>query len=256
MILSKKNKTFKEGDWVLISYQNKKFLKKLDKNFNLNVKREVIKFEDIVGKKEGEEIKNFQIFRPTLEEIILFGLKRKTQIIYPKEAFFIAFKLDLSGKSRVLEVGVGSGALTVVLSRLAKEVFAYEISKDFCNLALKNWQKFGLCQNVKLFNEDFLKAKIKKNFFDAAFVDVKEPWHFVERLHWGLKEGKSLGFLLPTTNQISKLLESLKGFFGNVEVLEILHRYYKTVPERIRPEDRMVAHTGYLVFTKKIQKKK
>ena len=256
MILSRKHKTFKEGDWVLISYKNKNFLKKLEKGFNLNVKKEVIKFEDIIGKKEGEEIKGFQIFRPTLEEIILFGLKRKTQIIYPKDSFFIAFKLDLSRKSKVLEVGVGSGALTVVLSRLAKEVFAYEISKKFCKLALKNWQKFDLCQNVKLFNEDFLEAKIRKNFFDAAFVDVKEPWHFVEKLHWGLKEGKTVGFLLPTTNQVSKLLESLKGFFGSVEVLEILHRYYKVVPERIRPEDRMVAHTGYLVFAKKTQKEK
>ncbi|NPB06214.1 MAG: methyltransferase type 11, partial [Aquificae bacterium] len=61
------------------------------------------------------------------------------------------------------------------------------------------------------------------------------------------------GFLLPTANQVIELLPSLEGLFGDVRVSEILQRFYKTVPERFRPEDQMVGHTAYLVFAKKLE---
>ena len=80
---------------------------------------------------------------------------------------------------------------------------------------------------------------------------VKTPWEYLDQLIETVKSGSSVGFLLPTTNQVSTLLSHMekKGFLA-IEVLEILIRKYKPIPERLRPQDRMVAHTGYLVFSR------
>ena len=86
---------------------------------------------------------------------------------------------------------------------------------------------------------------------DALFLDVRTPWDHLEAAAAVVAPGAPVGFLLPTTNQISELLAALEPSpFEDVEVLEILVRRYKPVPERLRPEDRMVAHTGFLVFAR------
>ena len=86
---------------------------------------------------------------------------------------------------------------------------------------------------------------------DALFLDVRTPWDHLEAAAAVVRPGAPVGFLLPTTNQISELLAALEDSpFEDVEVLEILVRRYKPVPERLRPEDRMVAHTGFLVFAR------
>ena len=88
--------------------------------------------------------------------------------------------------------------------------------------------------------------------FDAAFIDVREPWSIIEKIWSFLKASGSLGIIVPTTNQVSDTLRALQPLFGDVEVLEILLRKYKTVADRLRPDDRMVAHTGYLIFGRKV----
>lgn len=243
---------FREGDWVLIRYGEKRYLKRLDPAGSLNVRKDVLRFREVIGKPEGVRIGKFEVFRPTLEEIVLLGFTRKTQIIYPKDAFFIALKLGLRRDSRVLEFGTGSGALCAVLSSVAGEVWTYEEVEEFYRTAKGNLSRFGLGENVRFHLGNFLEAEVPEDFFDAVFVDVKDPAPYLEKVHKVLKDGAPAGFLLPTANQVSDLLRSLGNLFGGAEVLEILVRYYKTVPERFRPEDTMVGHTAYLVFCRKI----
>jgi len=84
---------------------------------------------------------------------------------------------------------------------------------------------------------------------DAFFLDVPNPWDYTGVVRRALKGGGFFGCILPTANQVSTLLVALqRDGYEFVEVCEVLLRYYKTVPERLRPEDRMVAHTGYLIF--------
>ena len=244
--------SFKEGDLVLIKYEEKKFLKRLIKNHSLNIKKEVLKFDEVIGKPEGIRIGKFEIFKPDLEEIILLGFERKTQIIYPKDAFYIAFKLNICKNSKVLEFGTGSGALCAVLSYLAGEVWTYEVVEEFYKTALKNFRKFNLGANVRFHNEDFKSADVPENYFDAVFVDVREPWNYLKKVHKVLKENSRVGFLLPTANQVIRLLKECENLFGDLEVLEILQRFYKVNPDRFRPEDQMVGHTAYLIFGKKL----
>jgi len=243
--------SFKEGDYVLIVHKDRKYLRKLVKGMSLNIRGHTIHFQDIVGKDEGQKIGEFFVFSPTLEDIILLGFERKTQIVYPKDAFYIAFKLGIKPTDRVLEFGTGSGVMSAVLSLLAKEVWTYEADTNFYNNALKNWERFGLCYNVKAFNENFLSAFVEENSFDACFVDVKEPWDYLEKVWKVLKGGKVCAFVLPTTNQVSKLLSHMQAFFADLQVFEILLRHYKTNPERLRPYDQMIAHTAYVVFGRK-----
>ncbi len=242
---------FKEGDYVLIVDEEKRYLKRLTKDLNLSVKDRIIKFEDIVNRRVGERVNGFYLLTPSLEDIILHGFKRKTQIVYPKDSFYIAFRLGLSKDKRLLEFGVGSGASTAVFSQLAGEVWAYEIREDFYKLAKKNWESFGLCQNVRLENMDFMLADLPEDFFDAVFVDVKDPLPYIGKVWKVLKPGASFGSILPTANQVSALIKAMEGLFCDIDVLEILQRHYKINPERLRPQDSMVAHTGYLVFARK-----
>ncbi len=243
---------FKEGDWVLIRYEERRYLRKLQPKSSINVGADVLRFSQIVGKPPGTRIGKFEVFYPTLEEIIVLGFERKTQIVYPKDAFFIAFKLGLDRSKRVLEFGTGSGALCAVLSSLAGEVYTYEIEERFYKLATKNLKKFGLGDNVKFHREDFLQADVSREFFDSAFVDLKDPVPYIDKLHASLRDGATVGFLLPTANQVVDLLRSLRDKFGGVEVLEILVRNYKTIAERFRPQDTMVGHTAYLLFCRKL----
>ncbi len=89
---------------------------------------------------------------------------------------------------------------------------------------------------------------------DALFLDVREPWQFLAQAHAALKGSGAFGSLVPTTNQVSELLQEMErlGGWADIEVLEILTRHYKPVAERLRPVDRMVAHTGYLIFARAI----
>jgi len=243
--------SFREGEFILLVYEDKRYLKRLTKDFSLNVGKDVIRFTDIVDKPPGSSYRGFCLLKPTLEDIILLGFERKTQIVYPKDSFYIAFKMLVNRDSRVLEFGTGSGAFTAVLSHLANEVWTYEARAEFYSRALKNWEKFGLCKNVKAFHMDFLQAELEESFFDGAFVDVKDPTPYIEKVWKVLRPGAILASLLPTANQLSSVINKLKEGFCSVEVLEILHRYYKTNPERIRPKDTMVGHTGYVLFARK-----
>jgi tRNA (adenine57-N1/adenine58-N1)-methyltransferase len=88
---------------------------------------------------------------------------------------------------------------------------------------------------------------------DAVFLDLPNPQDYILQAKEALKPGGYLGSILPTTNQVSTLLVSLRrSNFTFIEVCEILLRYYKAVPDRLRPTDRMVAHTGYLIFSRSV----
>ncbi|MCE7920679.1 MAG: tRNA (adenine-N1)-methyltransferase, partial [Chloroflexi bacterium CFX1] len=105
---------------------------------------------------------------------------------------------------------------------------------------------------------DFKLRDIQEGFdesdADAFFLDVQNPFDYIAQVRAALKPGGFFGSLMPTYNQVEKVLYALKqNNFAFVEVCELLLRYYKTNPARLRPTDRMVAHTGFLVFARRIE---
>jgi len=195
--------------------------------------------------------------RPTLYDLI-FHIKRITQIIYPKELGYILIRLGIRPGSKVIECGTGSGALTLTLAwwvRPNGRVYSYEKEERFIKVCLENLNYAGLKEWVELKHKDIGNGFDEKNV-DAVFLDVKTPWIYFRHAWEALKGGCILGILVPTTNQITESLKFLNNNgFKDIEVIEILLRRYKTVAERLRPEDRMVAHTGYLIFARKVNDK-
>ena len=208
-----------------------------------------VEFGDYISTHLG---KKYRLLKPTLHDL-LKNIKRETQIIYPKDIGYILLKLNVGPGSRVLEVGSGSGSLTLALAWYVGNsglVYSFEYREKFQKLCARNLSQVGLLQNVRQINQDIqLGSGLQE--MDCAFIDVRTPWEYLEQIASSLRNGAPIGFLLPTMNQVSQLLEGLEdGDFSDVEVLELILRHYKPVPDRLRPEDRMIAHTGFLVFAR------
>lgn len=239
---------------VLIIYKDKKYLKRVTEGQSFHGKGGAISYTDIIGKPYGVRVGEYDLYEPTIEDVVMYAFKRETQIIFPKDSFYIAFKINVKSGSRVLEVGTGSGALTYILSHLAGpdgRIVSFELEERHYRNARKNIERYGMWENVELNNGDVEESG--QDVFDAAFIDMREPWTRLQKVRSLLKPSGSIGMIVPTANQISELLKGLQeGGFGHIEVMEIMHRKYKTVAERVRPQDRMIAHTGYLVFARRI----
>ncbi|ADU97075.1 protein-L-isoaspartate(D-aspartate) O-methyltransferase [Thermovibrio ammonificans HB-1] len=230
-----------------------------------NTEKGEIELESLVGLPYGSEVKThlghvYYLLPCTLYEFIMYKLRRLTQIIYPKDAAYIVLRLDVKPGDLVVESGIGSGALTAVFAQLVGpegKVVSYERREEFVKNALSNLRRFGLADRVEVKLRDIEEGFDEREEADALFLDVREPWLYLDRAYAALKPGRMLGVLLPTANQVIETLKGLKELpFIDVEVCEILLRRYKTVPERFRPEDRMPAHTAYLLFARKLKGEK
>jgi len=127
-------------------------------------------------------------------------------------------------------------------------VISYEVREDMQNLARKNLERVGLADRVTFKLRDIAEGFDETDVY-ALFLDVPNPWDYTGQAYRALQSGGFFGSLVPTANQVSELLVSMRREgFDFVEVCEVLLRYYKPVPDRLRPTDRMVAHTGFLIF--------
>ena len=127
-------------------------------------------------------------------------------------------------------------------------VVSHEAREEFAKLARRNLEWAGLGENVTIHHRDIADGFCVDNA-DALFLDVRTPWEYLDHALRAVRPGGMFGFLLPTVDQVSKLLLGIEQRpFAEVEVCEILVRRWKPVADRLRPEDRMTAHTGFLVF--------
>ncbi|MCG0275416.1 MAG: tRNA (adenine-N1)-methyltransferase [Thermosediminibacteraceae bacterium] len=198
---------------------------------------------------------DYYVLNCDMFDYVMYYLKRRTQIVYPKEGAYILMRLDVSPGKRVGEAGTGSGAFTVCLSRAVGpegRVYTYEQREEFYKLAEKNIRGFSEFNNVVMHHKS-INEGIEERDLDAFFLDVREPWEVLAEVRKALKPAGHLGILVPTTNQVAETMTSLEknGFYIS-EVVEIMMRKYKLVPERLRPEDLMIGHTGYLIFARKL----
>jgi len=244
---------------LLISARNKRFLINLNPELKLETHRGILLHADLIGKPWGSRVLShlgspFLLLQPSLADILI-ETRRNTQIMYPKEIGFILVTMGIGPGVNVLEAGTGSGSLSTALAFAVGpqgRVVSYDNRPEMQRLAQKNLQRVGLADRVTFKERDIL-AGFDETAMDAVFLDVPNPHDYLQQVHLALKPGGFFGSILPTTNQVSLLLVSLKREgFGFIDVCELMLRYYKPVPDRLRPTDRMVAHTGYLVFARSI----
>ena len=251
----------REGDLAqLVGLTHKHFIFILQPGGDFQSHRGVIKHDDLIGKPWGSQIFShtgapFFLLQPSMADIVN-ELPRTTQILYPKDIGYILIQMGISEGQTVMEAGTGSGSMTIAMaSAIGPEgkVISYEQKPDTQNLARKNLERIGLASRV-----DFKLRDIQEGFdetdADAFFLDVQNPYDYIQQVRNAIKPGGFFGTLVPTYNQVEKILYALKKYdFAFVEVCELMLRYYKTNPARLRPTDRMIAHTGYLVFARKIE---
>jgi tRNA (adenine57-N1/adenine58-N1)-methyltransferase len=241
----------------LVSPTNKVFIVRLAAGEEFHTHRGILKYDDLIGRPWGSEVfthsgKSYLLLQPSLNDI-LQDLRRSTQIMYPKDIGYVLVTMGIGPGVTVLEAGTGSGALTTALAWAVGpqgRVISYEVRPDMQNLARKNLERLGLIDRVTLKLGD-VGAGFDERGVDALFLDVPNPYDYLPQVRQALKPGGYFGTLLPTTNQVVKLLDQFyPNNFAFVDVCEVMLRYYKPVAERFRPVDRMVAHTGFLIFAR------
>ena len=192
------------------------------------------------------------LLQPGLADLI-HNLTRGTQIIYPKDAAYLVHRRSLHAGSRVIEAGTGSGGLTTALAWAVQPtgmVYSHESRSDALLVARRNLEQVGLLPFVELFETD-IEGGFRATGVDAVFLDVREPWLYLHHVRAALQPGGFFASLVPTTNQVIDLLRGLEAnHFADVAVEELILRPYKPTPDRFRPADQFVGHTGYLVFAR------
>lgn len=251
----------KEGDVVLlVSPERKHYLIRLKPGEEWHCHRGAIRHDELIGRPLGRTVYTqhnaaFLALEPSTHDLI-HELPRTTQIIYSKDAAQIALRLSLYPGRTVVEAGTGSAGLTLVMARAVMptgHIYSYETRPDSFDMARANLDELGLLPYVTLYNRD-IGAGFHEKDVDAVFLDLREPWYFLGHAWNALKGSGFFGALVPTVNQVSELLEAMKAFsFGDIHVEEIIQRPWKAVSGRLRPEDRMIAHSAFLVFARKIE---
>ncbi|WKZ49188.1 MAG: tRNA (adenine-N1)-methyltransferase [Anaerolineales bacterium] len=249
------------GDLVqLVGLRHKHFIFNLEAGAKFETHRGVLQHDDLIGKTWGTQVFShlgapFFLLQPSLADL-LTNLPRTTQIMYPKDIGFILVTMGVGPGQKVMEAGTGSGSMTTALAYAVGNegrVVSYEVKEDAQNLARKNLNRFGLASRVDFKLRD-IAAGFDETDADSFFLDVPNPYDYTAQVRAALKPGGYLCCLIPTFNQVEKVLQALRqNNYAFIEVCEILLRYYKPEPTRLRPTDRMVAHTGFLIFARKIE---
>lgn len=241
---------------LLVDSKGRRYLVTLAEGASFSTHAGTIPHGEIIGRGEGVRLRTSHgarllAVRPTLSEFIL-KMPRGAQVIYPKDIGPILVLADVFPGARVLEAGVGSGALTMALLRAvgpAGRVVGYEVREDFAARARRNVDSFlGPGQPLTVDIRDVYEGiDPEVGLLDRVVLDLPEPWRVVKHAEAALVPGGILCAYLPTVGQVTRLREELAGSaFGMAETLEVLQRSWHVEGQSVRPDHRMVAHTGFL----------
>lgn len=250
---------FADGDPVILSdRRGREHLAFLEAGARLHVVAGYVDADDLIGADVGCRIRTSKgevlaVYRPTLEEYVL-NMPRVAQIIAPKDSAFIVQWADIFPGATVIEAGIGSGGLTLALLRAIGpdgRLIGFERRKEFANRARKNiegWPE-DLAGRLELRIEDVHERLGDAGPVDRVVLDLPDPWETLPGVARALRPGGILLAYLPTIRQVDQLVVAVMDTreLGNPEVAEILVRPWVADRIRLRPAQRMVGHTGFLV---------
>ena len=252
------SRAFAEGEKaLLLDRKGRRYLVSLTAGGGFHSHAGVVAHDDILGAEEGVGVKSsngarYLVVRPTLSDIVL-KMPRGAQVIYPKDLGQILVLADIHDGVRVLEAGVGSGALSLAMIRAGAEVWGYELRADFGARAEANVASFGGPGAAGRFHVSLrdVYEGIDESDLDRVVLDLPEPWRVVPHAAGALRPGGILVSYLPTIGQVAQLREALDDSpFAFAESLEVLVRTWHVEGRSVRPDHRMVAHTGFLTHAR------
>jgi tRNA (adenine57-N1/adenine58-N1)-methyltransferase len=252
---------------MLVDRKGKKYIIELKKGKSFEFHKGKVMHDEILKKGIGERVltstgEELLILKPMLADFVLKKLKRASQIIYPKDIGQILVLADVFNAAKVLEVGTGSGALTLYLLKAAKgKVVSIDEREDMIKTATKNIEAFygkklREIKNLTLKKENL--ANLKEKGFDRIILDLPNPWDYLEKIKEILNDGGIVACWLPTVMQVFKLVDSIEkdSSFVLTGIYETLQREWQKRDIALRPKDRMIAHTGFLIVFRKIKSKR
>lgn len=253
------------GDRVLlIDSRDRRYLVTLEEAQRFHSHLGSINHDDLIGQPEGAMVSasggaKLLAFRPGLADYVL-KMRRGAQVVYPKDVGLILVYADIFPGASVVEAGTGSGALTLALARAVGEggrVISYEIRADHHERASENiatWYE-GLgrkAENLELRLGDIFEG-VEETGIDRMVLDLPEPWRAVGPATDSLTPGGILCCYVPTVPQVVGAVEAMRsGGFALVNAFEALLRSWNIEGQSVRPNHRMVAHTGFLVVGRKL----
>jgi tRNA (adenine57-N1/adenine58-N1)-methyltransferase len=225
-----------------------------------------ISHDDLIGKPDGSLVtlsgnKTMLALRPTFGDYVL-KMPRGAQVLYPKDLALIPMWADVYPGSRVFEAGTGSGALTMALLRAVGPrglVVTYEAREDFARTAMMNIERYmGPVPNLFPIRRNVYEGISLPDDglpFDRLVLDLPEPWRVVPYAAQVLRSGGMYLSFVPTVPQVVQTVEALEraAVFGMVETFETLLRTWSIQGRSVRPDHRMVAHSGFITVARKIE---
>ena len=250
---------FVEGDRVLlIDTKERRYLVTLEATGEFHSHAGFVPHTQVIGSSEGCTVEStkgarYVVMRPTLEDFVL-EMPRGAQVIYPKDLAPIAMLADIAPGHLVFESGVGSGALSMTMLRAGARIIGYELREDFAQRAKKNVASFlgdeASARFHVMIRDSYAGIDLPNGGrFDRAVLDLPEPWQVLPHLPAVMHGGGVVVAYTPSITQAVKVREVLsrhRGQWVAMRTLEVLHRTWHSEGESVRPDHRMVAHTGFL----------
>lgn len=246
--------TLAEGETIqLIDNKDRRYLVTLKAGDEFHSHTGSLAHDELIGGAEGRIVRaskgsTYLVLRPTLSERIL-KMPRGAQVIYPKDIGPLLMIADIFPGAKVFESGVGSGALSMSMLRVGAEITGYELREDFANRAQLNVSEFLGEQALERYDVQLRDAYdgIDETGFDRVVLDLPEPWQVVPHAAKALRSGGIIVAYTPSITQVSRFRDALKeSGFAMAETTEFMQRGWHVEGMAVRPDHRMVGHTGFL----------
>jgi tRNA (adenine57-N1/adenine58-N1)-methyltransferase len=250
-----------EGEQVLlVDRKDRRYLFALKSGGEFHSHAGFVPHDDLIDGPAGINVKSsggatYLVIRPTLNDFIL-KMPRGAQVIYPKDIGPMLMVADVFAGARVFESGLGSGALSTALLRAGAEIFGYELREDFARKAEKNIAMFLGDEALERYHVELRDAYdgVDATDIDRAMLDLPEPWQVIPHLTKVLRPGGIIVAYTPSITQAVRVRETLAdGPYALAATLEVLNRGWHIDGHAVRPDHRMVAHTGFLTHARRIE---
>ncbi|MBQ2652277.1 MAG: tRNA (adenine-N1)-methyltransferase [Methanobrevibacter sp.] len=241
---------------MILDERGKKYVLKPGEEFQSDFG--IIKAEILDNAEIGDEVKShldrtFKIIKPNINDFIDI-MERRCSILLKKDIGYVLAHTGLGAGCRVVDAGTGAGAIALNFGNVVGpegRVFTYEIRQDFAEVAKKNIDNFGI-ENIEVKNQN-IKEGIDEDNIDLIFLDLPKPFEIFEEVWDSLNVGGWLAVYAPYIDQakLSYRIANKVGFY-DIDIIELLERGLEIRQQGVRPKTRMVGHSGYLVFARKL----
>jgi tRNA (adenine57-N1/adenine58-N1)-methyltransferase catalytic subunit len=239
---------------IVVDSKGRQYLVQLEEGGEFHTHTGVVPHELLIGQDEGITVRStnnarYTAVRPSLSDFVV-RMPRGAQVIYPKDLGAILMIADIFPGVRVLEAGVGSGALSMTMVRAGADVTGYELREDFADRARKNVASFlgdeVAAERYRVEVRDIYEG-IDERGLDRVVLDLPEPWQVVKHAQVALRPGGIIVAYTPSIMQAAQFREAIEeSDFELAETVEFLRRTWHVEGQAVRPDHRMVAHTGFL----------